>query len=240
MQPIFHACSVGVQDGRARCRNEKGKCSVHTRPELYTLAPKPDVVLLKVNVNEKRERRLSAAGVQYQVRSYDRALELEQQRVASAQSLGRGAYAVRELSHRDSHHTPEAADTGCPVFGKNGLAELNVTAATILCELFNAGFALTGGHLLKREHKPPVRLVLEFSKSSTKPALDKFPWEEVKSLLATTFNQVDVWANEKNKDGKVVHTVNCGKRDDSSKPKTRLHYANGDWDVEMLVSSSVA
>lgn len=240
MQPIFQACTVGVQDGRARCRNERGKCSVHARPQYYTAAPRPDVVLFKINVNEKRESRLSKAGVPYQVRSYDRALQLEQQRVASAQSLGRDAYAVRELSHRDSHHTPEAADTGCPVFGKNGLADLNVSAANLLKELFDAGFVLTGGHLLKREHKPPIRLVLEFGKPSTKPAILKFPWEEVKSLLATTFNQVDVWANERDKDGKVVHTINCGKRDDNTQPKTRIHYAGGDWDVETLAVSSVA
>ncbi len=239
MQPIFQACKAGVQDGRARCRNEQGKCSIHHSMN-WARAPRPDVVLLKVNVNEKRERRLSAAGVPYQSRSYDRALQLEQQRVASAQSLGRNAYAVRELSHRDSHHTPEAADTGCPVFGKSGLAEMNVEAVTLVCELFNAGFVLTGGHLLKREHKPPVRLVLEFSKSSAKPEVGKFPWGEVDSLLATTFNQVDVWANERSGDGKVVHTVNCGKRDDNTKPKTRLHYADGDWDIEELLPATSA
>ncbi len=237
MQPIFIACTAGVMDGKARCRNERGKCSVHARPEYWSPAPTPTAIILKVNVNERWERRLLAAGITIQTRTYDRALQLEERRVASASALGRNAYSVRELSGRDSHHTPESADTGCPVFGKAGLSEMKVSVKDLVDEFFAAGFVLTGAHLLRREHKPPVRLVLEFSRPSSKPELVRFPWSTVHELLATTFDQIDVWANETAADGKTVHTVNCGRRADGAAPKLRLRYAGGMWEVQEVAVS---
>jgi hypothetical protein len=234
---IFHACVLGVQDGRARCRNEQGKCSVH-QLNGWARAPKPDVVLLKVNVNEKKETELRLAGITYQLRSFDRSQQLEQQHVARAESLGRNAYAARD--ERDHGDTPEAADSGCPVFGKNGLAELRVSIDGLFKELFEAGYVLSAAHMLKRYHKPPVRLVMEFSHPQQKGALSKFPWTTIKKLIATSFNQVDVWANDRDpRTNKVVHTVNCGKRIDGIAPQHRLHFMDGDWDVESLETLAV-
>jgi hypothetical protein len=232
---IFHACTSGVQDGRARCRNERGKCSVHHTTSVWAHAPQADVILVKVNVNEKWEVRLRSAGIATQLRSFDRAQQLEAQHVARATSLGRNAYAARD--ERDHGDTPEAADSGCPVFGKTGLAELAISAEGLRKELFAAGYVLTGAHMLKRYHKPPVRLVMEFSKPQAKPALANFPWTAIQQLLATTFNQVDVWANDRDpRTGNVVHTVNCGKRADGIVPQYRLHFADGDWDAEPVAS----
>jgi len=233
---IFQACTAGIKNGLARCRNEKGKCSNHHTVSVWAPAPRPDVILLKANVNEKWEVRLRSAGVATHLRSFERAQQLETQHVERAKALGRDAYSARD--ERDHGDMPEAADSGCPVFGKSGLADLAVSVEGLVKELFAAGFVLSAAHLLKRYHKPPVRLVMEFSKPQNKAALANFPWTTVKQLLAATFNQVDVWANDRDpRTGHVVHTVNCGKRQDGA-PQHQLHFADGDWDAEPVATAA--
>lgn len=225
------ACPVGTNGGKARCRNQAGKCSNHSKPEFWSKAPTPDTVLVKVNIN-KRWLPLFQEAVPRLQRTYAQAQKLEQERVARAKALGRDAYTVRD--ERDAKATPESADSGCPVFGKSGLAELQVNIGGLARELEKAGYELTFANLLHRDWKPPVRLVLEFSKKGTKAPLEDFPWRDFEALIATTFDQVDVWANDAdpNKEGRVVHTVNCGKRNDEAQPKLNLRFANGDWAVE--------
>jgi hypothetical protein len=147
-------------------------------------------------------------------------------------ALGRNAYTSRD--ERDKEQMPESADSGCPVFGKTGLADAGVDIRHLVGELFAAGFVLSSAHLLERGHKPPIRLVMEFSKPQEKPAMVSFPWTLFNQLTTTVFNQVDVWANPKQDNNKVVHTVNCGNRDDQAKPKYTLHYSNGDWGAEEI------
>jgi hypothetical protein len=231
---IFKACSFSTQND-ARCRNEDHKCSVHGNGDKsWKRAPQPTTVLLKINVNAGWENAFRNAGVPVEVRSIERAHELEQERVAAAAALGRSAYAIRDSSGRASG-VPEDVDTGCPVFGKTGLADLSVSLLGVSlpglgAELAAAGFVLTRASLLKRLHKPPTRLVLEFSMAGTNRA-ERFPYRLFVQFIETSFNQVDVWANERRSDGSVVHTVNCGKRDDKAVPEYRLTFANGDWDA---------
>jgi hypothetical protein len=234
---IYKVCTFSIQDGTARCRKEAGKCDSHRNGNAsWKPAPRPTTLLLKVNVNDKWERKFVSAGIPVETRSFERAEQLEQERVCTAEALGRNAYAIRADSQR-GYNLPEDADTGCPVFGKDGLANLNVSLQGLGEELGN-GFTLTRATLLKRFHKPPTRLVLEFSVTGTKAAVDRFPFDLFRELIATTFNQVDVWANEKKADERVVHTINCGKRDDSAKPQHRLSFANGDWDVIPIVPAA--
>ncbi len=227
----FYACTVGVADGKARCRNERGKCAFHTKPECWKSAPRPDVVLVKVNVNDKWKTLFSY--LKTQERSYERAEQLEQDRVERAEVLGRNAYAARP-DERIKENVPENADTGSQVFGKLGLADLQVSIQGVVEELKRSGYILTDAHLLERNHKPPVRLVMEFSKAGSKPEFKNFRWGIFHDLISTTFNQVDVWANDRDpkKGDKVVHTVNCGKRADGVPVKHWLHYANGDWEAK--------
>lgn len=237
--PIVHTCTAGVQDGVARCRkttfsdptaSRQDRCDLH-QGDAWASAPAPTTVLLKVNANKGWWNILHQAGVKTFVRSFDRAEELEQKHVAEATALGRNAYASRD--QRDHKQTPESADSGSPVFGKSGLEDEAVDIRGLVHELFAAGFVLSAAHLLERDHKPPVRLVMEFSKPSEKAALRNFPWTRFQQLVGTSFGQIDVWANPK-QDGKVVHTVNCGKRDDSAKPQNVLHFTGGDWSVEAI------
>lgn len=213
-----YACKAGVYNGIARCRNLT-PCSVHS--DGAPPAPRPDIVLLKVNLNKKWERRFAEAGVAKLERSPARASELAEQHVAQATKLDRHPFTIRR-----EIDSPESADSGCPVFGKSGLQDVGIR--NLVSELERKEFRLTGKpHQLSRGWKPPVRLVLEFSLKGT-PAKD-FPWQLFQQLITTCFGQVDVWANPAGADGRVPHTVNCGKRDDGAKPIHALHYANGDW-----------
>ena len=212
-----YACKAGVHNGIARCRNLT-PCPVH--PDGIPPAPRPDVALIKINLNRRWREQFTKAGVPQLERSPARASELAEENVAQATKLDRHPFVIR--GEIDS---PESADSGSPVFGKSGLQ--NVSLRSLVSELQRKGFALTGvPHLLSRNWKPPVRLVLEFSKGT--PAKD-FPWHLFRELINTCFGQVDVWANPTNRHGLVPHSVNCGKRNNGAKPIHVLHYANGDW-----------
>jgi len=226
----FYACLSAVKDGVARCRKEFGKCDSHRNGGVWAKAPQPNVVLFKVNVNDRWEAAFRAAGVRVVVRSWERAEQLGQRRAETAQHLGRNSVAIRDGVGRNSG-VPEDNDTGCPVFGPGGLKDLSVSVEGLDREMSAAGFVITDVHLLKRPHKPPVRLVVEYSPVGTKPPAQNFPGKLFARLIATTFNQVDVWANERKADGTVPHTVNCGKRDDAAKPQHTLVFKDGEWDA---------
>jgi hypothetical protein len=229
--PIFKACTFSIKGGLARCREEQSNCDSHRNGVASReKAPRPTVILLKVNVNEKWEKAFIAASVPVETRSFGRAEQLERQRVEVAEAMGRDPYAVRQSSGRD-RGVPEDVDTGCPVFGNAGLAGLNVSLSSLSNELHAAGFVLTQAMLLKRFHKPPTRLVLEFTRDIKSASISRQLIDLCAELTDTVFNQVDVWANPRQADGRTVHTVNCGKRDDSAKEQYRLSYADGDWDA---------
>lgn len=227
MPQQFYACIVGIANGRARCRKESKKCDSHEKPELWPPAPRPTVVLVKVNCNRTWEVRLESAGVRRNVRSMQRSVELGKKHVAQARELDRDPYAVRRPGQTDEW-TPESADSGTAVFGKDGLVG-GTDIRRMLADLATAGYALTNAHLLERGHKPPMRLVMEMTKGATTPI--KFPWELLKQLVDTNFGKIDVWANPMEPNGRVVHTVNCGQRDTQMR-KQYLRFTGGDWGLD--------
>lgn len=242
-----YACKAGVHDGNARCRNI-APCATH--PQGQPPAPRPDVVLLKINVGKlpdhrgqggDRVKRLRAAGVQVVERSPERAVKLAQEHLDQAQRLGRDALRIREEREgiaatgtvgtvRDhagkESFLPEAIDSGTPVFGRLGIQEVNLRG--LMTELKAAGFNITGMHMLARNWKPPVRWVIEFGRGGKD--LTTFPHALFHEFTANAFGQVDVWANPRDKRGEVVHTVNCGERREANAPaKGALRFADGDW-----------
>lgn len=229
MPQQFYACKAASAGGRVRCRVERGKCSNHHEElkNAWVPAPRPTVVLLKINCNEKWEKRFESAGVKRQVRSLQRSVELGQKHVAQAHELGRNPYAVRRVGQPDDW-APESADSGTPVFGKDGLLG-GTDIHRMLEDLGKAGYVLTNAHLLERGHKPPMRLVMELTLGATKAI--EFPWQLFHQLVNTTFGKIDVWANPQEPDGRVTHTVNCGQRDTQMR-KYYLRFAGGDWDLD--------
>jgi hypothetical protein len=189
------------------------------------------VVLVKINLNRDRDAEFARAGVPQLTRSFERSEQLGREHAKRAQALGRSPFAVRQGHENET--TPEAADSGCPVFGKAGLQLVSIRGLTT--ELQLEGFVLSNVHRLFRQHKPPVRLVMEFVRKGAKPELTNFPWNLFQVHTETCFGQVDVWANDRDpKTGLVVHTVNCGQRDDNALPRYRLKFSDGDWDAEPL------
>lgn len=227
-----YACTAGIQDGIARCRNSM-PCSVHD--EDAKKAPRPDVVLVKVNLSKAWDRRFAEAGVRLVNRTPERARVLQEEHEARAEQLGRNAYHIRESQERhENANVPEAADSGCPVFGHDGLREgiRGESIKRVTFQLRDKGFRLVDVHRLARQWKPPVRLVLVYERAQEDDV--RFPWPLFHNLVQTTFMQVDVWANDRDKNGNVVHTVNCGKRDDSNEAPLSLQYKEGDWGVELV------
>ncbi len=217
-----YACKAGIRGGVARCRNMAPCPEPSHRDGSAPAAPQPDVVLVKVNLSGGWDPRFAAAGIPLFGRSPERSWALAAQHRAQAEQLGRNPFAIRDEGE------PESADSGCPVFGKAG-AQL-VAIKEVVPDLFLAGFRLVGKpHRLARQNKPPVRLVLEFAKDGD--LFPKFPWALYQELITTCFGQVDVWANPRDQRGEVVHTVNCGRRDDKGTPSHQIRFADGDWDA---------
>ena len=242
-----YACKAGVSNGSARCRNME-PCRAH--PDGQPPAPRPDTVLLKINIGKlpdrqgqggDRVKRLEAAGVRIVARSPERAVKIAEAHLAQAQRLGRDAYRIRQDREgisatgtvgtvRDSEgrevFLPEAVDSGAPVFGRLGTQEADLRG--LMTELKAEGFRITGTHVLARNWKPPARWVIEFSRVGDE--LSSFPQLLFREFTAFVFGQVDVWANPRDKRGEVVHTVNCGERRESGAPaRGALRFAEGDW-----------
>lgn len=225
-----YACTAGVQGGVARCRNlivTDDFCAVH--PE-SPKAPRPDVVLVKINLNNRWDDAFGRAGIPKLDRSPERAAKLAVEHRERAERLGRDAFAIREAREGQRPSDPEAADSGCPVFGKNGIQSVDIRG--LVTELRTVGFRITGFHRLARNWKPPVRLVMQFT--MTGEPLNQFPWDLFRELTVICFGQVDVWANDRDSRGQVVHTVNCGKRTDGERPTYTLRYDGGDWEVVIV------
>ncbi|MFY9463056.1 MAG: hypothetical protein WAP52_02640 [Candidatus Sungiibacteriota bacterium] len=204
-----YACAAATV-GKARCRNaatKEGRCHEHPAA---TLAPPPDVVLMKFSVNKRRAQELAATGIPIRDVNWQRR---EQEHVAHAEAHDRQAYRYREV-----------ADSGVPIFGTSGLADVGIGRAY---QELNQKYGLRDVHLLPHRNLRAFVLVLVFERGAQ--AVN--PSTEVAVLLARMLNSaygfVHVWANPPQQDGKVVHTMNCRHRLDSA-PKCLL-LLNNEW-----------
>ena len=239
---FLYACTAGVgapagakEGAMARCRNLE-PCQVHVNKHLWAPAPRPNVVLMKINIPRREERDWLRSGIHVSYRTEERAEELRAEHEAQAKSLGRNPLAVRER-RGDRTNLPESVDSGTPVFvtpltdeEKKGLTMASIML--LIVDLAEAGFQLTGLHILDRSWKPPMRLVMEFSKGLERKPVDasSLPW--LIRHLPTTFGNVDVFANPVGANGICSHTVNCGERQPDAVPHYDLRFAHGDWAAE--------
>lgn len=230
-----YKCTAGIQGGIARCRNDM-PCPVHG--EDAQKAPRPDCVLVKVNLNKHWDNLFAQAKIRVVDRTPERARALQEEHEARARQLGRNAYHIRESQARHKlradTNIPEAADSGCPVFGDDGFREgvRGDSINKVTFQLRDAGFRLVDAHRLARQWKPPIRLVLVYERNQGNDI--PFPWSLFRELTHTAFMQVDVWANDRDKNGNVVHTLNCGKREDEFKAPLSLQYRGGEWGIAVL------
>lgn len=225
------ACRAAVGEGIARCRAmaRPGSHGCFNHPSGFPKAPRPEVVLLKVNLGRRWAEdveRVFGDEVPLLERSPERAARLASEHEAVATSLRRNFMALRR----------EVGDSGSPVFGPSGLERVSLLG--LRQELGRAGFVLSGVHRLLRHRKVmrngsetsqpiyPVVLVMEFSGYA---APISFPWNLYRQLVEeATFGRVFVWANPMALDGAVVHTVNATERGPVN-PLWELRYDEGDW-----------
>lgn len=224
-----YACRAGVHGGNARCRNLASSCPTHD--ENSAPAPRPDVVIIKGNLNDRARSRFLGLGIKIEERSFARSYELGRQHAVQARDFRRSD-AIR--GDRDNPENPESIDSGSPVFGRGGAHSVSVQS--LIEELVDTGYAPIRASILERHHKPPTRLQIVFSSREDDDPINGIGWDEVFAFFDTCFGQVDVWANPRDARGRVSHTVNCGRRDDSAHPQHSLRFAGGDWELEPFSS----
>lgn len=180
---------------------------------------KPDVILVKFNVNEKWEGRLKEAGVPLKTPD-EAALELKH--MFHALGASQNPYAFRQ----------QIADSGIPVFGKEGARDVSING--LFAELRSYGYFPSGVHVRTREDKKFNALVIPFAKpangnNNTLVITGETVMGLIKEFIAVSWGFVHVWANPPQEDGRVIHTVNLSHRDVDKIPQKDLHFQKGEW-----------
>jgi hypothetical protein len=199
---------------------------------------------VKANLSDRfRDAFVLDENVYVEDRTFGRRRELEGEHVQRAEATGRQAYVARSQA---GEHQPEMADSGCPVFGRDGIVKAQVSVAPLFDELRAAGYTLSRMSVLERTNKRPV-LITEWSSSEAleakKLAHQFFPPTDgqlvaLDRFVNAAFDQVHVWANAREESGRVVHTVNLGARTEAV-PQHVLRFATGDWAVESNIAEEV-
>lgn len=219
----MHACEAATQS-RARCRHnavpESILCAMHKKAEdegvQISRAPKPDVVLYKFNINPAWKERFLLLGVKEE--NYDTVAK-EAKHVAHAEAYRREAYAVRK----------DVADSGVQVFGSEGLK--NVVLSPMIRELA-AAYSVVGLHIRPRRDQSEKMSVLVVSFAQTGEATtNKMALQLLLEFSdKSSWGFCHVWANPPQlEDGRIIHTVNSGHRQDLVLAGLALHFAGGLW-----------
>lgn len=230
----MYACVAATKEG-ARCRHmvaEQGRlcsfCQKKADKEgSVPKAPPPNVILVKININERWRAVLEAGRVPRKIVDWQ---ALEEKHAAHAERLGRAPYRFRDV-----------ADSGVPVFGPDGIC--HVSLLKLWTELVEKGFCIQEMHLQSRRDGKMDTLVITLARQ--KPTQVSF-FPEVAlavlpDLLNTSYGFVHIWANpskeDKEKKKVVVHTVNISHREPEQRPLRQLHYNDGLWSVVELPSA---
>ena len=219
---MVQACVAEIGKKRARCRNNRLNgsdfCSGHPA-ETSVRVSAPDKVLLKFNLNKTRADAMHLLGVPFKQPNRP---EQERRHIQQANQLGRRAYRYRKI-----------ADSGVPVFGKDGAS--NLALIQVWEELSLCGYFLLDIHILPpRRNKRMSVLVLSMSRDPEDgkfPSLSRQVEDALLRLLESSWEHVHVWANGENECSQIMHTVNCVHRLDGS-PTQHLRFAEGRWAIE--------
>lgn len=229
----MYACVAATKEG-ARCRNfleQQGQLCPRHQKEFnekgtVPMASPPDVILMRININQTWRDRLEAGGIGRKIVDWQR---LEGKHVAHAEGLGRAPYRFRDV-----------ADSGVPVFGPDGVC--HVSLLKLWTELVEKGFCIQEMHLQSRRDGKMDTLVITLARQ--KPTQVSFSPEValavLPDLLNTSYGFVHIWANpsqeDKEKKKVVVHTVNVSHREPEKRSLCQLHYNDGLWSVVELPS----
>lgn len=219
-----YACVAATQE-RARCRNlveAIGKmCELHQKMrdegKEVKLAPRPDTILVKFNINPNWTQLFEEAGIP---RRSPSEVGLEEKHIAQAHAIDREAYRYRDI-----------ADSGVPVFGPQGIADISI--ADLLPELEKEGYKVTGVHIRTRTQKKFDVLVISFQPAGENSKLPRSAVDLVKEFLKLScWGFAHVWANPPDSQGKIPHTINLGHREVDKSPQGSLRFNNGLWTIE--------
>ncbi len=195
-------CQAALRDGRTRCRQESVPgtepclCAQH---EAMSAAGRPiklathlDIVLFKFKVNKKEHERLEKLGVETFPRQDVAAMD--KAHAEHAEEHDRSPTAIREKP-----------DSGCQVFGEQGVQ--NANCRQMPKELGN-DFPGTKIHMQETDNSDRFVLVLSFAIEGESTVSDPV-WAEVEKLNDRVWKYAHVWVNPP-KDGKVIATINVG------------------------------
>ncbi|MBI2052857.1 MAG: hypothetical protein HYT34_01275 [Candidatus Ryanbacteria bacterium] len=122
-------------------------------------------------------------------------------------------------------------DSGCPVFGNDGV--FRVSLAPVASELLEKRkWNIADVHI--RPGKKPSEAVLTVvisEKATREVALPEKAQEELALLLSSVRQQVHIWANPRNTEGQVIHTINCVGCGYEDLGDRSLDFQNGLWAV---------
>jgi len=178
------------------------------------IAPAPDTILVKFNINPRWAQRFEEAGVS---RRIPFEVDLEEKHIAHALK-----------SHRKPYRYRDIADSGVPVFGMDGVSKVSILE--LLGELQENGYQPQGVHIRTRRKRFDV-LVIPFSQeTSGERSLPRQAVELLREFLKLScWGFAHIWANPPDDQGKIVHTVNLSHREPGKSPKRNLCFDHGLW-----------
>ncbi len=227
-----YACAAATKKN-ARCRKkamEDGDyCPLHQHMldegEIVRNSSQPDVVLFKCKIHPGWVRRLEELGVPFTVPDF---AAKEAAHVEHAKQHGRDAYAIRK----------DVADSGTPVFGKNGL--MDVATFGTFRQLLGT-YNIVSVHIQpshpKAKNQAMKVLVLRFSWGEEVDSNTSAYQEILRFVAVGNWEHCHVWENPPNFHGEIIHTVNMAHRPEGQKPRlTRqeLHFSEDGWSTKEL------
>jgi len=220
---LKYACVAATQEG-ARCRNFVEKagemCESHQKLKAQgkevRLAPSPDTILVKFNINPNWAQKFEQAGIP---RRFPDEVLLEEKHIAQAREVDRDPYRFRDI-----------ADSGVPIFGEEGISDVSIFE--LIQELQENGYEPAGVHIRTRRQKKFDVLVIPFvhGESEGNSVIPKKALELLQEFLRLScWGFAHVWANPPDVQGKVVHTINLGHREPEKLPRWALCFNHGLW-----------
>lgn len=221
-----YACTARTEFG-ARCRNWSilgtNRCAQHTGKG-EDIGP-PDAAEYKCNVNPNWVQRLRRDGVEERMPDYEAKIAAH---IAQAEDVGRDAFRFRGDQGIE--------DSGVPVFGEEGLVDVNCYQLfRQLLEFYNS-VDLSIQPMRPGKNQAMRKLVVAFFQGQATQknvaALDSL----LEFLSAGCQGHCHIWDNPRNKWGHNKSTVNMAHRQPDIQPKQVVHFNNGLWAVETVVA----